>query len=239
MDENEILEPKAKKATAGDKLMEKRAKLTEQSTESGKIVKKALITIDIKDKEVLSLDEEGYVLSFESTPGQFKRLSDKTLGTLGRDNHDRYLVSEGLHAREKYQRDNPDVMSSGVSVTGTFATATERLKVEGKEPGKWYAWKRPNELPTLARQGYKIARGESLRTYMAQGDEIHRVGEYGKDELILTEIPEELHQQRRSIVGEKSRKRIEAIETNAVEELRKVGGVPYKPTEKSGPNNWS
>jgi len=210
-----------------------------KTEESGRIEKKLTINLDYTPQRVVSLDKEGYKLFFDSTPGKFLRLSDHQLDLLGRDNRDRYLVSEGLYAREKYQKDHPDEVGSGIEVSGVFATATERLKVEGKEPGKWYAWKRPDELRKVSREGYQIARGKSLRTFMGQGDEIHRVGEYGKDELILTEIPEEQHQKRRRIVGEKSRKRIEAVETNAVEEMRRGGGVPYVPPEKDGHHSWS
>ena len=193
---------------------------------------RAVITIDNLPKEVVSLDREGYLLSFDDEPGKFLYLEDEILDELSKNNYTSYMISEGFHARRRKEKEHPeDFSTAGIKMEGRFSTATARLKVEGQDPGMHPCWKRPDELQQAAYEGYRIAKGESLRTFMGEGNMVHKVGALGKDELILTEIPNKLYKERQRMVEEKSKSRIAMVEKNAIEDMRRAGGKAYVPNE--------
>lgn len=213
------------------------------SPNKSKIVKaedksnRKLITVDNTIEEVLSYNKEGYLLSFEDEPGKFLVLESKVLAALTDRNRTSYMLSEGFHARRVREARDPESFATpGLKVNPRLATATDRLRVEGGDPNKHYCWKRPDELQQAAYDGYQIARGENLKTFMGKGDVTHKVGAMGQDELVLMEVPKELHEARMKANESKSQSRIAAVEKNAIEEMRQGGGRGYVPQEEQ---EWS
>lgn len=196
-----------------------------------------LITVDNTPEEVLSYNKEGYLLSFEDEPGKFLVLESKVLAELSDRNRTSYMLSEGFHARRVREARNPEEFATpGLKVNPRLATATDRLRVEGGDPDKHYCWKRPDELQQAAYDGYQIARGENLKTFMGKGKMTHKVGAMGQDELVLMEVPQELHEARMKMNEDKSKSRIASVEKNAIEEMRSGGGRGYVPQEEA---EWS
>ncbi len=196
-----------------------------------------LITIDNTPEEVVSLDREGVLLSFEDEPGKFLELPEKMVEELSGNAYASYMFSLGSNVYLKKKKEHPEDFASGVTVEPRYATATARLKVEGQNPGMHPCWKRPDELQQAAYEGYRIAHGESLRTFMGEGDMVHKVGALGKDELVLTECPQELHDAHMKRVEDKSKSRIASVEREAIEDMRRSGGKAYVPDEDDA--EWS
>ncbi len=212
----------------------------EEVKKTGEMKKKEEISIDFTPQEVVSLDKEGYILTFDDMPGRFLDLKENVLNKLSKFNRTSYLVSEGLHARRKREASNPeDFATPGLKVNPGYATATARLKVQNMTPGMHPCWKRPDELRQASYDGYTVARGKEIDTFMGEEGDVHKVGAYGQDELILMQIPEETADQRMKDVVDKSNRRSEAVKSNAIEDLRR-GGIPYDPPKKgSDGKNWS
>ena len=221
-----------------DEVVEKKV---EETSNTGENPKRKEISIDFTPQKVVSLDKEGYILTFDDTPDKFIDLSDNVVEKLSSFNRTSYLVSVGLHARRKREVEKPEEFATpGLTINPRLATATARLNVENMTPGMHPCWKRPDELRHAAYEGYTVARGEEIETFMGKEGDIHKVGAFGSDELILMEIPQELADQRMKDVVDKSIRRSEAVKSNAIEDLRQ-GGIPYDPPSGKGSDgkNWS
>lgn len=198
--------------------------------------KRYTVTVDDSIAKIVSLDQEGYNLSFESEPGKFVELPDEVLKKLERINRMSYLVSAGLNSRAQREKDHPEDFSSGVRIEAARISARKRMAVEGKKPGWWYAWRKPAELGWVEREGGKVARHEGLRTFMGSGNEVHRVGDSTTDELILTMKPKEVHDAEQKEISDKSVRRKRGVERQSLSELK---GRGFLPGDREDGRNWT
>ena len=178
---------------------------TKEQGESLEMSKTVRITIDTTPERVVELDAAGEALEFSDVLGEFLELPGEQVKLLSKDNRDRYFVALGAW---RMARDEEEGLVSDIKVSGRLTSATERLRVEGMDPKKHYCWKRPDEMRQAGYDGYKVARGDSLRSFGGRPGEIHRVGAMGEDELILMEMPKELGE---AMVAEPAKRSTERV----------------------------
>lgn len=197
-----------------------------------RIPERKRISIDDSIAKIVSYDKEGIFLIFEDEPGRFVELPEDVVDSLGKENRERYILSQYSNKRLVREREHPeDFKTQGISVEAAITTARKRLAVEGIQPGYRPCWKSPAELASAARLGYRIARYKGLKTFSNEGDEVHKVSAFGQDELILTEVPEETHQAVLKYHSDKSRRRVKTTEEAGAADIRAAGGIPYRPNK--------
>jgi hypothetical protein len=201
---------------------------------------RTFISLDDSIEKIVYLDKEGVDLFFEDDPGKFRELPEKVVDVLSKINRERYRTSRDINKRRVREEEHPEEFRTpGISVISQYATARNRLKVEGKRPGYHYAWKAPHELTQAARLGYRIAKHPGLETFSQEGEETHKVSAFGEDELVLTEVPEETYQAILKHHSDKSRRRVDTTEQSGAAEIRASGGVAFDPKRARKGLNWS
>jgi len=208
---------------------------TSSTSSTSKQKEKITITIDDDPEEVIRLSNEGNFLEFDDSVESFLPLDNETISELKKDDRERYFLAYGSW---KYNYENSDPTPSDVSISGRLASATARMRVEGKDPNKHYAWKRPDELREAGYEGYKVARGDTLRSFGGSPSSVHRISSMGDDELILMEIPKKTREAQRRAVGEKSRRRVKNFDEQTAENIRRDRGLPFQSggSPRGGPN---
>jgi hypothetical protein len=195
------------------------------------------ISIETKLKEVIDLDAEGYVLSFESEPDKFKKLPDEVVNELSRMNRDRYRTSYELYKGEVDQKDHPEnYKTPGVDITSRYASATARLEIEGQRPGMRYCWATESDVKKRNRMGYQICHDPDVKTFHKDPDGLHRVADERGTELILMEAPESAWTEHRKKVREKTDRRTGAVSNTAENEIRSSGYKTFDPKRGPGGN---
>ena len=193
--------------------------MKETKAEAGGEVKTFKVSIDTNVDSVIEWDAKGKDLEFSDGLGEFLELPSETVKLLSRNNRDRYFVSLGAWRMAK---DEEEGLVADLKVSGRLSSASERLRVEGKDPRKHYCWKRPDELRQAGYEGYKVARGESLRSFGGKSGDIHRVGAMGEDELILMEMPKEMGEARLAEPAKRSSERVKNFDAASKESLGKT-----------------
>lgn len=198
------------------------------------------ISIDSKIKEIIDLDSEGYLLSFESDPQRFKKLPDEVVNELSRMNRDRYRTSFECYKGEVDQKDNPENFKTpGLDITSRYASATARLEVEGKRPGVRYCWASGDDVRKRSRMGYKVCNDPNIKTFHGDPDGVHRVADERGTELVLMEAPQSVWKEHRKHVREKSARRRGAVEATGERDVKQTGYKSFRPSkgpQRGGPN---
>jgi hypothetical protein len=198
---------------------------------SDKKEKKNIITIDIDPKEVLNLNDKDEILIFESEPGKFLRLSDEVISRLNSVNKTKYWAAFGQYNAEIEQQKNKQ--TEKLKILPQLATATKRQDVYNKDPRFHYCWKRPDEVDGCKTIGYVIANDAELKTFGRTASGTPVVGLAGIEELVLMKIPVELYEAMLKRDGDESIRRDEGIIPAAADKMRKMGGQPFEPANKS------
>lgn len=198
------------------------------------------ISLDDSIEKIVSLDKEGVDLFFEDDPGRFRELPEKVLDDLYKKNRERYRASWEINKRRVREEEHPEEFKTpGITIKPQFATARERLRVEGKKPGFHYVWKAPHELTSSARMGYRIAKHPGLKTFGNEGEETHKVSAFGEDELILAETTQENYDNILKYHSDKSQKRVRDIEASGAAEIRAAGGLSFDPKNTRPGLKWT
>lgn len=199
-------------------------------------LKRAGVGLDMSGEDVIHLDEEGYLLSFDPDPGQFVELGEETVRGLSFENRVAYGVAQALW--KKLSKEQAGPRSSGIEVLPPMAaSATRRLEVSGRDDARWhYCWKRPDELHSAGLEGYTMA-GDEVDTFAGKVGTTHTIGAFGRPECYLMRIPKEKFEAIERAAGEESRRRIDAQADSAKEKIREQGGVPFDPEAKKD-LNW-
>jgi hypothetical protein len=200
-----------------------------------KIPERVDVGVDMSEEDVLKYDQDGKNLFFDGELGKFRELSDETLAKLSNLNRVRYFSSLGEYTYNKKREHEPKI-AERVKVSPRYATATKRLEVFNKNPDKHYVWKRTDEIRSAEYEGYQRSFDDSLDTFGSDVGSAHTVGADGHTELVLMETSQENYQKRQRAISEKSKRRIEAVENTAKEEMRRDGGLPYEAEGQGGPN---
>lgn len=197
---------------------------------------KVSITIDTSAEDVLRLDNEGYQLLFSAEPGAIPVLDEDQTRALGYDNRVNYGIALALSKEAEKRKDQPKPVLGEIKAP-LAASAGRRLEVIGAPKGVHYCWKRTDELHEAGLAGYTFA-GDEVQTYATRVGTTHRISALGNDEMILMKIPQERFEEIEREAGEKSRRLLESRSNVAKEEIARLGGKPFEPSEKDG-RTWN
>ena len=214
-----------------------------KSLQGKKIVVRGL---DTTEEQILQWDQEGYTLVFDTTGQEFRSLREETVQKLSRWNADRYRVSAEIWEEAK-KRDPVREVLDGIEFGPNRGTATDRLKVERRNPNYVYWWEVPERVYDKVAQGWEVVQGSGERTIHSDGSRIHRIGKKGEEETILLRLPKEVWQKRQREKVERYQKGIlgvgstaataaganprDLVEGDELERMVASGKVAFKPVE--------
>lgn len=199
---------------------------------------KITITLDNTIEDIVKYQEEGKEIFFEDDADTFIELSMEDQAKLNALNRTKYTLACGI----RYQKLNLSGINDSKKIIKPrpgFASATARLEVRGKKPGKHYSWKRPDELQAAEHEGTRVCRDPDVITFggvdengrSIHGSGVKTVSANGVTELILCETPAEVHNARMESIAELSVRRNKAVDTTAKSQLSAAGGNPFVPDE--------
>lgn len=178
------------------------------------------VNIDTSFADMLEYDVDGKKLLFSDEPGEFVELPRKVLSELSRDNRQRYYLARGDWEEKLATREIPEL--SELEIEGRFETATRRLEVGGKHPGKDYRWGRASRAKEYLSKGWLVAKGDRLATADSTPSGVHKVASKGVDELVLFEQSAERASERAQVKKERSRRLVEGQDQKAESEIASV-----------------
>ena len=109
-----------------------------------KMPKRVFISIDKTFEDVIQYQHEGYSLFFADGEGELLELTPEQVKELNPYNREKYRVAVEIVNKTL---DLTSVKTSHMKFKpkASFASATNRLRVENKKPGLHYAWKRQDD----------------------------------------------------------------------------------------------
>lgn len=187
---------------------------------------KVLVQVDTKDEEVIQWDQEGKLLEFRTVPGKFRYLDSEVLKGLKKINRDRYSVY--LDVMEDLSEQGEDEIANSVSevfqIDNQSGTATDKLAVQRNDQNEFvHRWERPDKVNVRLGQGWEVVKGryETLRNQ--SGNSVHRIGEKGREELVLMRLPMEKKREHSKKKHERRRKAIGEAERRAKADIARTG----------------
>lgn len=205
---------------------------TLNNKKNNKIPKRVFISIDKTFENVLQYQQEGYSLHFADGEGELLELTSEQVEELNLFNKEKYRVAVAITNKTL---DLTSVKTSHMKFKpkASYASATNRLRVENKKPGLHYAWKRQDELQQVMYEGGRVCQDPDVTTFGAfnelgkpivEKDSTHYVQADGEIELVLTETPDEINQLRRDAIDDRSVRQNKAVDTTAKAEIDALGG---------------
>src|SRR6056297_555160 len=91
--------------------------------------KPPIISVDTSISDMLQYDSDGHLLSFDTSPDGFKKLSDDVVKELSFDNKIRYQYAKDFHKKEAGE--DMAEWKDRIVVTEEYASPTERATVKG------------------------------------------------------------------------------------------------------------
>lgn len=146
------------------------------------------VTVDDSVEKIIQLDTEGRQLRFDTDPDRFKKLATdeiKRLSQFGQFAY-RLAVAEWEERKDELASKEADILKA-IEVGTTMGSATQRLRIDGKQPGSVYRWVRPDELHDFVNpgKGWVVLKGGSERTLGNKtGSGPHVITTQGSEELI-------------------------------------------------------
>jgi len=211
--------------------------------DNGEIGEYYQITIDTDIGDIVKWDREEKRLLFAYEVGKFKKLSDSEVDRLS--HWSKLLYTQALQMnkqRIKYEK-NPS--TPGLHVSSRLIPPSEKLEVIYTDEflNKWHPfWGRADSHNKYLRDGYTTVRYDDGVETFAKGlgaGEIPRIGTAHEDEMVLYKIPKEEAKRREQAAGEKSRRRMGAVEEGTIEQMRQAGGKEFVPGEGQDGRAWS
>lgn len=197
-----------------------------------KMPKRVVISIDNTYEDVIQYQSKGYSIFFADGEGELLELTPEQRKKLNPYNAKKYETAKQIVEKTL---DLTSIKTSHMKFEpkATFASATNRLKIENGKPGMHYAWKRQDELQMCMYEGFKICQDPNVKTF-GMFDEYgsslegstHYVKANGEIELVLMEIPQERADARRKAIEDLSKKRNAAVDDAIKAELEALGGDP-------------
>ena len=197
-----------------------------------KIPKRVVISIDKTFEDVIQYQQEGYSLFFADGEGELLELTPEQIQELNPYNREKYRIADAI-VHKKLDLTSVKTSHMKFKPKAMHASATNRLRVENKKPGKHYAWKRQDELQQVIYDGGRVCQDPDVVTFGAfnelgkpiqEKDSTHYVQADGEIELVLTETPDEINQLRRDAIDERSVRQNAAVENTAKAEIDALGG---------------
>ena len=201
---------------------------------TSKIPKRVFISIDKTFEDVIQYQSEGYSIFFGDGEGELLALTTEQRKKLSPYNAEKYRIAEAITNKSL---DLSSIKTSHMKFKpkATYSSATNRLRVENKNPRFHYAWKRQDELQQVIYEGGRICTDPKVKTFgsfdehgeaIGEKDSTHYVKANGEIELVLTETPIEIYQANRDAIDAKSVRQNEAVDNTAKAELMAMGGDP-------------
>ena len=199
-----------------------------------KTPKRVFISIDKTFEDVIQYQSEGYSIFFADGEGELLKLTAEQRKKLSTYNAEKYRVAEAITNKTL---DLSSIKTSHMKFKpkATFASATNRLRVENKKPHLHYAWKRQDELQQVIYDGGRVCIDPEVQTFgsfdehgkaIGETDSTHYVRANGEIELVLTETPIEVYQAKRDAIDAKSVRNNEAVDSKIKADLTAMGGDP-------------
>jgi len=201
---------------------------------TSKMPKRVFISIDNTYESVIQYQHEGYSIFFADGEGELLDLSPDQIKELNPYNRKKYEVAKSI-SNKTFDLSSIKESHMKFKPKATFASATNRLRVENKNPNMHYAWKRQDELQQVIYDGGRICIDPNVQTFgsfdergksIKEKDSTHYVQANGEIELVLTETPKEINQIRRDAIDERSVRQNKAVDNTAKAELKALGGNP-------------
>lgn len=207
----------------------------------GASLENIVVSLDMKDEDVIKYDTLGNRLQFEVEPGRFKVLKDETIQELSKGNRTNYFVAKQLAeklAKEEKEKEegvrDPD--HSPLRILGRRPKGATRVEGTKDWHRKWHpCWKRMDEASDAISDGYSIIHeSEPVKTPGANAvGGTRRITKSGQDELIAMKIPNERYEEHLKAVGEESRR----MRSSARDDFREKAlqtDKDSKPFDKTG-----
>ena len=201
---------------------------------TSKIPKRVFISIDKTFEDVIQYQSEGFSIFFPDGEGELLELNTEQRKKLNPYNAEKYRIAEAI---TNNSLDLSSIKTSHMKFKpkAAYSSATNRLRVENKNPRFHYAWKRQDELQQVIYEGGRICTDPKVKTFgsfdehgeaVGEKNSTHYVKANGEIELVLTETPIEVYQANRDAIDAKSVRQNEAVDNTAKAELRAMGGDP-------------
>jgi hypothetical protein len=203
------------------------AKTSTTSTTS----KKTFISIDNDPGDVLDLQRQGADLYFEDGK-RFLELSVDAYEELSSLHQLRYTTARQITEGTLDFSRKRVVPRPGHG----YATARNRLAVDGGKPGKHYTWQYADQLDWWEANGARPVVDPTVKTFTNPTGTTRTITESDGRKLVLLEMPEEVNEARRAHVREKTRKLREGYDESARNNLERSGAsvVEKKEIERPG-----
>jgi hypothetical protein len=201
-----------------------RKRETSEPRPKKEVVKTRTITLNDTPEDVLSLDQKGYLLTFDDDPERFLELPLEVVQNLSERNRKDYALAAYYTRKMAEERLNPP---SGVEVIPGYASARQQMKIIGGKRGKHYAWQRPDQLrKRLTREGYKVCNDPDVKTFNSTVGSTKTLGDMrgGDAEQVLLEVPQESFDARQQALADKAVGKSRAIDEATQEALARMGG---------------
>ena len=225
-------EGKGKEVKTSNKSKTEDISITSETIKKEKMPKRVVISIDKTFEDVIQYQHEGYSIFFADGEGELLVLNAEQRKKLNTFNAEKYRIAEAI-ANKSLDLSSIKTSHMKFKPKATYASATNRLRIENGRPGMHYAWKRQDELQQCMYEGFKICQDPLVKTF-GMFDEhgsslegsTHYVQANGEIELVLMEIPQERADARRKEIEDLSKKRNAAVDKAIKEELEALGGDP-------------
>ena len=198
------------------------------------IPKRAFISIDNTYESVIQYQDEGYSIFFADGEGELLTLTEDQIKGLNLYNREKYRTAVAItnktldltSVKESHMKFKPKA---------SYASATNRLKVENQKPGMHYAWKRQDELQQVIYDGGRVCQDPAVTTFgdfdiqgkpVGEKDSTHYIQADGVIEQVLTETPEEIYKIKRDAIDDLSVRRNNAVDNTIKADLEAMGGNP-------------
>lgn len=149
--------------------------------------KPPIISVDTSISDMLKYDSEGHLLSFDTSPEGFKKLSDDVVKELSFDNKIRYR-----YAKEFYQKEageEKEDWKDRIVVTEQYASPNERITVKNADPNSSYYLSTPEKISRHEANGYRMLSDNEKESIGLSGRKT--IGQMGREELVLMKTSKE------------------------------------------------
>jgi hypothetical protein len=210
--------------------MDKADKADNTGVNISNMPKKVKISIDKTFEEVLTYDNEGYLIEFEATDGVFPHYTADEYRQLSYLTKGRYDACWEAFKIDEQAKRYEYLERLGFNPIG--GNASSRLHIEGEKPNMAYWWERPDEMPNRIRDGWEVCSDPDVKTLQTDSTGVHIIANSEVPELILLHRPRALSEVERKARAEKSNKKLAALDDQYYNDLKKSGVRAIRENER-------
>lgn len=196
-------------------------------------MKKYTVGTGTKPEDVISYDQEGAVLLFESTD-KFLPLDGGVLDQLSRENKLRYGIAKEFH--DNWRGEDHAKFVEQFSVDKNLSgSATDKLRVQDTKE-LHFRWARPDRVSAYLAMGYRLAKPDEVQTFLGPNGNKHEISVLGKQELVLLCVPKAQFEKKMQEKVKKNKEMAGLLQKQAASSLKQEGG--FVASEKDG-HQWT